>query len=137
MTESQTTIDLILMGLNRPEKMKMRKHREIVLQQAQMIVMGQAPHVAEGARTCGCARQHQADELASRAHVDCNAYVFNSAGRPGRSQHWITYKPRLHPRGESTDPRTRWAVNNFQAHEHSLAIATKHLKCSVTQSSLY
>ncbi len=130
MTESQTTIDLILMGLNRPEQMKMRKHREVVLQQAQMIASWVRLLALLKVRTHVDVRGNtRADELASRAHVDCNAYVFNSAGRPGRSQHWITYKARLHPRGDSTDPRTKWAVNNLQAHEHSLAIATKHLKC--------
>ncbi len=127
MTNSQTTIDLILIGPNRPEEMRMRKHRETVLQLAHMIASWDRPLIMLKVRAHVDVRGNtRADELASRAHDDCNAYVFNSAGRPGRGQHWITYKPRPHLSGGSTDPRIRWAVKHMCSR---LQLRLRHLKC--------
>ena len=119
MTDSQTALDLINIGLRRPEELRVNKHRDIVLQTAQMIaVWPREMHLRKIRAHVDMAGNVAADQLASEAHDPGRAQVFEAAGR---GQHWIMYRPAAPAHGGAAADPEPWAVNNLKGHVQRLA----------------
>ena len=70
MTDSQTVLDLISIGLRTPERLKINKHRDVVLQIAQMLAAWPRQiHLHKVRAHLDVEGKTLADELADAAHT--------------------------------------------------------------------
>jgi ribonuclease HI len=139
MTDSQTALHLINMAIHRPEDMRINKHKEIVLQIAQMLAAWpRCIHLLKVRAHVDVTGNTLADQLAKDAQTDDACPVFDEAGKAGRGQHWIVYEPPQQHAGGGGDPPRPWAVNNLKGHVLSLAetARAKQVLACPTQSVL-
>lgn len=121
MTDSQTALDLISIGLRAPERLRINKHRDVVLQIAQMLAAWPREiHLHKVRANVDVEGNTLADELADAAHTAEAAQIFTAGGEAGRGQHWIMYLPKQ--TGAAVGASEPWAVNNLKG--HVLALAT-------------
>jgi hypothetical protein len=115
MTDSQTALHLINMAIHRPEDMRINKDKEIVLQIAQMLAAWpRCIHLLKVRAHVDVIGNTLADQLAKDAQADDACPVFDEAGKAGRGQRWIVYKPPQQHAGGGGDPPQAWAVNNLK-----------------------
>jgi ribonuclease HI len=122
MTDSQTALDLISIGLRAPERLRVNKHRDILLQIAQMAAAWPRQlHMHKVRAHVDIRGNTQADKLANKAHTEQFPQVFAAAGEADHGQHWFMYTPR--GTGGAAGAPEPWAVNNLKGHVLALATA--------------